>query len=94
MKNIKAEKIEPTLALWELEIQEVEGKSLEKRGREEINEMLLNGWVVLSVYTLRFKNNDETWLERPMAILGLPKHPTKQKRKKKENEKFPESVVL
>lgn len=90
MKSVNVEKKEPNIALWEFEIQQIEGKSLERKGRDEINDMLLDGWIVLSVYTLRFKN-DDTWLERPMAILGLPKHPVKQKRKKKE---YPESVIL
>jgi hypothetical protein len=93
MKNVNAEKIENNIAIWELSIQEVEGKSLEKRGREEINEMLSKGWVILSVYTLRFKDNDDTYLERPMAILGLPLHPLIQKRKK-EKKKYPEAVLL
>jgi hypothetical protein len=92
MKNVKAEKVDPNLALWELEVQQVEGKSLERKGRDEINDMLSEGWIILSVYTLRFKNNDDTWLERPMAILGLPKHPIKQQKKKKKD--YPESVIL
>ena len=91
MKSVNVEKKEPNIALWEFEIQQVEGKSLERKGRDEINDMLLDGWIMLSVYTLRFKN-DDIWLERPMAILGLPKHPVRQKRKKKEQ--MPESIVL
>ncbi len=93
MRKVNTEKIEPNLALWELEIEQLEGRSLEKKGREEINEMLSEGWLLLSVYTLRFKDGEDTWLERPMAILGLPKHPVKIKRKK-EKKAYPESVVL
>ena len=40
IKTVNAEKIEPNLALWDLEIKLLEGKSLEKKGREEVNEML------------------------------------------------------
>lgn len=93
MKNVNVEKTENNIAIWELSIQEVTGKSLEKKGREEVNEMLSNGWVILSIYTLRFKDNDDTWFERPMAILGLPLHPQVQKRKK-EKKKYPEAVLL
>lgn len=91
MKNVNVEKSVTTMALWELEVQQVEGKSLEKKGREEINEMLSQGWVILSVYTLRFKDGNDTWLERPMAILGLPKHPVRQKTKPRE---YPPSEIL
>lgn len=91
MKNVNAEKVEPNLALWELEIEQVEGRSLERKGRDGINDMLHEGWIILSIYTLRYKSDDDTWFERPMAILGLPKNPVKSKRKKKE---YPESVVL
>lgn len=92
VKRINAEKKEVAIALWELEIQEVEGKSLEKKGREEVNEMLSNGWVILSVYTLRYKGDDDTWLERPMVILGLPKNPIKTKKSAKKE--FPKSAIL
>lgn len=93
MKSVQAEKIEPNIALWELEIQQVEGRTLEKKGREEINSMLADGWVILSIYTLRFKDGDDTWLERPMAILGLPKLPVKKRVRKKKVD-YPEAVVL
>lgn len=92
MKNVNAEKIEPNLALWELDIEQVEGRSLEKKGRDEINDLLSDGWILLSIYTLRYKSDDDTWFERPMAILGLPKHPVKSKKDKKKE--YPESVVL
>lgn len=93
MKNVKAEKVEPNLALWELGIQQVEGRSLEKKGRDEINDKLSDGWIILLVYTLRFKDGEDTWLERPMVILGLPEHPVRNK-KKKDKKEYPESVIL
>lgn len=92
MKKVNAEKIEPNVALWELEIEQVEGRSLERKGRDEINEMLSEGWILLSIYTLRYKDAEDTWFERPMAILGLPKNPVKSKKEKKKN--YPESVIL
>lgn len=95
MQNVRAEKIEPNLALWELEIQHLEGKSLEKKGRDEINDMLSDGWILLSVYTLRYKDGNDTWMERPMAILGFPKHPIKIKKKHPHRHtEFPKSVIL
>lgn len=50
-------------------IKEVEGKSLEAKSRDEVNIMLQNGWILLHIYTLKYKE-DDTWRERPMAILG------------------------
>lgn len=82
VKKVESEKVEPNIALWDLQIQEVEGKSLERKGRDEVNEMLTEGWVLLSVYTLRYKDGDDTWFERPMAILGYPKNPKKIERPK------------
>lgn len=90
-QKVETEKIDPKLALWDYEIQEVDGKSLEKKGREEINLMLEDGWILLSVYTLRYKDGDDTWFERPMAILGLPKQPMRVKRSKKKE--YPEAII-
>jgi hypothetical protein len=59
--------------LWELEIEEVDGHNLEVKGREEVNKMLSEGWILLHIYTLKYQE-DGTWRERPMAILGRPKH--------------------
>ena len=56
-------------SLYRLNITEVEGKNLEAKGRDEVNGMLKNGWVLLHIYTLRYKE-DDVWRERPMAILG------------------------
>lgn len=88
--SVDVEKVDTRLPLWELEIVELEGRSLEKRGRDDVNEMLSQGWLLLYMYTLRFKDDDEVWRERPMAILGLPQHPVKRKIKKKE---YPEVVI-
>lgn len=58
--------------LWELDIEEVEGRNLEVKGREEVNKMLSEGWHLLHIYTLKYQE-DNIWRERPMAILGRPK---------------------
>lgn len=92
MRKVDTEKIEPKMALWEYDIQEVQGKNLERKGRDEVNELLLEGWIILSIYTLRYKDSDDTWFERPMVILGLPKHPVKIKQKKKKRE-YPEAII-
>jgi hypothetical protein len=61
-----------TLPLWQLDIAEVTGHNLEARGREEVNRMLQEGWVLLHIYTLKYEE-DGVWRERPMAILGRPR---------------------
>lgn len=58
--------------LWELDIEEVAGHNLEVKGREEVNKMLSQGWILLHIYTLKYQE-DGIWRERPMAILGKPK---------------------
>lgn len=60
--------------LWQLDIVEITGHNLEARGREEVNRLLESGWLLLHIYTLKYRE-DEVWRERPMAILGRPKHP-------------------
>jgi len=55
--------------IWELEIGEVAGHNLEVTGREEVNQLLAQGWILLQIYTLKYKENGK-WRERPMAILG------------------------
>ncbi len=60
------------LPLWQLDIVEVTGKNLEAKGREEVNELLSQGWILLYIYTLVYQE-DDIWRERPMAILGLSK---------------------
>ena len=55
--------------LWQLGIVELTGHNLEARGREEVNRLLLEGWHLLHIYTLKYRD-DGVWCERPMAILG------------------------
>ncbi len=64
--------------LWDLDIDAVTGHNLEIAGREEVNKLLKEGWVLLHIYTLKYKE-DDTWRERPMAILGKPKHTGRKK---------------
>lgn len=64
--------VEEQSPLWSLDIEEITGRSIETKGREDVNELLSQGWVLLHVYTLKYKEED-TWRERPMAILGRPK---------------------
>lgn len=62
--------------LWTLGITEVTGQNLEVSGREEVNKLLRDGWILLHIYTLKYRDEsdgDGTWRERPMAILGKPK---------------------
>ena len=59
--------------LWELQIQAVETHSLEGKGKEEVNGLLSDGWVLLHVYTLKHRE-DDIWKERPLVIIGRPKH--------------------
>lgn len=62
--------------LWELGITELAGRNLESSGRNDVNEMLQNGWILLHIYTLRYPEREGprgprfVWRERPMAILG------------------------
>jgi hypothetical protein len=60
------------LPLWQLDIAEVTGHNIESRGREEVNRMLGEGWILLHIYTLKYEE-DGVWRERPMAILGRPR---------------------
>jgi hypothetical protein len=62
--------------LWENEIERVEGHNLEVKGRGDVNSLLSQGWKLLLIYTLKYKEED-IWRERPMAILGKPKSITK-----------------
>jgi hypothetical protein len=43
-----------TTPLWELEIEELVGHNIEASGREEVNKLLKNGWVLLHIYTLKY----------------------------------------
>lgn len=73
MNEIKQiEKKLPSVPLWELQIEELTGHNIEIQGREEVNKLLKEGWILLHIYTLRYQE-DNIWRERPMAILGKPK---------------------
>jgi hypothetical protein len=63
---------EPPSGLWALGITELDGHNLEAAGREEVNKKLADGWILLHIYTLKYRE-DSTWRERPMAILGKPR---------------------
>lgn len=58
--------------LWDLGITELTGHNVETQGREEVNALLKKGWILLHMYTLKYRE-DGTWRERPMVILGKPK---------------------
>lgn len=60
------------LPLWQLDIVELTGHNIEARGREEVNRLLNEGWLLLHIYTLKYEE-DGLWRERPMAILGRPR---------------------
>jgi hypothetical protein len=57
--------------LWELGITKLAGRNLESAGRDEVNQLLSEGWVLLHIYTLKYRE-DGVWRERPMAVLGQP----------------------
>lgn len=63
---------ERSLELWDLDIGELTGHNIETSGREEVNKLLEEGWILLHIYTLKYKE-DGAWRERPMAILGKPR---------------------
>lgn len=64
----------PSIPLWELNIKELTGHNLETAGREEVNKLLKEGWVLMHIYTLKYFDDTDggVWRERPMAILGRP----------------------
>jgi hypothetical protein len=57
--------------LWELGITDLTGHNIETAGRAEVNKLLNEGWILLHIYTLKYRE-DGIWRERPMAILGKP----------------------
>jgi hypothetical protein len=63
--------------LWQLDIAELAGHNIEARGREEVNRLLSEGWILLHIYTLKYEENG-VWRERPMAILGRPRDPAQE----------------
>ncbi|MBI2032856.1 MAG: hypothetical protein HYT10_00080 [Candidatus Levybacteria bacterium] len=71
--------------LWELDIENLVGHNIEAKGRDEVNELLTRGWILLHIYTLKYKE-DDVWRERPMAILGLPRNARAQKKKTHEQQ--------
>lgn len=66
-----------SLELWELGIGELTGHNIETEGREKVNKLLKEGWILLHLYTLKYRENG-AWRERPMAILGKPKQESQQ----------------
>lgn len=66
------------IPLWQLDIAELAGHNIESRGREEVNRLLSEGWLLLHIYTLKYEENG-VWRERPMAILGRPRCAVPQK---------------
>lgn len=80
MKTKDLKVITPSINLWNLDITELTGHSLEATNRDEVNKMLQSGWMLLHIYTLRYRDEADgegTWRERPMAILGKPKKQVK-----------------
>lgn len=73
MRKGKSKSLETefTVPIWQLDVKELAGRNVEASGREEVNEMLKSGWVILHIYTLKYKE-DDVWRERPMVILGKP----------------------
>ena len=65
-------KMGQAIPLWQMDIVELTGHNIESRGREEVNRLLSEGWVLLHVYTLKYEENG-VWRERPMAVLGRPR---------------------
>lgn len=63
--------------LWQMDIAELAGKNIETKGRDEVNNMLNSGWILLHIYTLKYREDGE-WRERPMAILGRPRYKKKK----------------
>jgi hypothetical protein len=63
-----------TTPLWQLDIVELAGHNIEARGREEVNRLLSEGWMLLHIYTLKYEESG-VWRERPMAILGRSRSP-------------------
>jgi hypothetical protein len=76
VRQFQTDLFEPATAgatpLWELDIAELAGHNIEARGREEVNRLLAEGWILLHIYTLKYEENG-VWRERPMAILGRPR---------------------
>jgi hypothetical protein len=67
-------------SLWGQDIGELTGHNLEARGREQVNRLLQEGWRLLHIYTLKYREAG-VWRERPMAILGKVRRGTEAKEK-------------
>jgi hypothetical protein len=74
--------------LWQLDIVELAGHNIESRGREEVNRLLAEGWILLHIYTLKYEENG-VWRERPMAILGRPRSLVNQSERASRNASSP-----
>lgn len=48
----------PSQPLWEMGISELDGHNIEAAGREEVNDMLKKGWLLLHIYTLKYREDD------------------------------------
>ena len=59
--------------LWDLDIGEITGENLEAKNRDQVNMLLQEGWILLHVYTLYYRE-DGIWRQRPMGILGKPRN--------------------
>ena len=76
ISQVAAHGVQVGRPLWELGINELAGRNLEASGRSDVNEMLQNGWMLLHIYTLRYRDRESprgpryVWRERPMAVLG------------------------
>ncbi len=70
-RTVSAERAEDVshAQLWQLGITELAGHNVEAQGRENVNKMLKEGWILLHFYTLHYQD-DGVWRQRPMAILG------------------------
>jgi len=67
----------PDSDLGQLDIMELTEHSIESEGREEVNQLLQSGWILLHICTQKYLEND-VWRERPMAILGYPRSKTQK----------------
>ncbi len=81
LKDESAISIVPGTGIWDLNIGEITGHNIETQGRAEVNKMLTEGWLLLHVYTLKYRE-DGVWRERPMAILGKPRNGNNRRRMK------------
>ena len=60
------------IPIWDLDIEEITGHNIEVSGREEVNKFLKEGWILLHLYTLTYRE-EGIWRQKPMAILGKPR---------------------